>query len=243
MINCLKLSLRQSRTATDFCETFGSPFFINNLRNYSLFGENMSLYGRTDSNANVTKAGRGIAASSQAKEVLYIDETEAALEQNKERGLNAPGWWSYFTYTDTEGNTRYKAEHMVFIAGGEANADETQSDDSIASDVLASVTIQTQPADKTGLSDPATTNIIVTISTSPGGPGTFQWQKQSATETRWTNVTSGGVYNVADGSTDSTLFLTGIDKATFDGYKFRVKVTSPLGAPEVISDTATLTFA
>ena len=40
----------------------------------------MSLYGRTDSNANKTKAGVGIAATSQAKTVLYIDETEAALE-------------------------------------------------------------------------------------------------------------------------------------------------------------------
>ena len=56
----------------------------------------MSLYGRTDSNANVTKAGRGIAASAQAKQVIFVDETDAQLEANKERGLNAPGWWSYF---------------------------------------------------------------------------------------------------------------------------------------------------
>ena len=38
----------------------------------------MSLYGRTDSNANKTKAGVGIGASSQAKQIIYIDETEAA---------------------------------------------------------------------------------------------------------------------------------------------------------------------
>ena len=48
----------------------------------------MSLYGRTDSNANKTKAGVGIAATSQSKTTLYIDETEAALEANKERGLS-----------------------------------------------------------------------------------------------------------------------------------------------------------
>ena len=203
----------------------------------------MSLYGRTDSNANVTKAGRGIAATSQAKQVLYIDETEAALEQNKERGLNAPGWWSYFTYTDASGATRHKAEQMVFIAGGDTNANETQLDDAIASDVTSSVTIQLQPASQTGLSDPANVSIPVTISTSPGGSGVYQWQRQTATGTRWTNVTAGGVYAVADGNLDTTLVLTGIDKATFDGYKFRVKITSSLGAPEVISDTATLTFA
>ena len=65
----------------------------------------MSLYGKTDSAANVTKAGRGVSPSSQAKQILFIDDTEAALAENKARGLNAPGWWSYFTYTDGAGNT------------------------------------------------------------------------------------------------------------------------------------------
>ena len=50
----------------------------------------MSLYGRTDSNANKTKAGIGVAASSQAKTIVFVDETEAALAQNKSRGINAP---------------------------------------------------------------------------------------------------------------------------------------------------------
>jgi hypothetical protein len=203
----------------------------------------MSLYGRTDSNANVTKAGRGIAATSQAKQVIFVDETEAALEQNKERGLNSPGWWSYFTYTDASGATRHKAEHLVTMANPDLNTNETQADDVIASDVTSSVTIQLQPANQTGLTDPATVNIPVIISTSPGGAGIYQWQKQTPTGTRWTNVTAGGVYATTDGNTDTTLILTGIDKATFDGYKFRVKITSELGAPEVISDTATLTFA
>ena len=58
----------------------------------------MSLYGSDDSNANKTKAGIGVATDSQTKTIVYIDETEAALAQNKNRGLNAPGWWSYFTY-------------------------------------------------------------------------------------------------------------------------------------------------
>ena len=94
----------------------------------------MSLYGKDDSNANKAKAGRGIAPSSQAKQTIFIDDTEAALAENKARGLNAPGWWSYYTFTDCEGNTRHKAEHLVTIAGPEANADETQTDDSVAAD-------------------------------------------------------------------------------------------------------------
>ena len=106
----------------------------------------MSLYGSTDSNANKTKAGVGVATSSQAKTIVYIDETEAALAQNKNRGLNAPGWWSYFTYNDAAGNPRHKAEQVVFIAGGEANSGETQSDDTLAGDFASTVSISTQPA-------------------------------------------------------------------------------------------------
>tara|TARA_B100000963_G_scaffold339042_1_gene336455 strand:+ start:182 stop:469 length:288 start_codon:yes stop_codon:yes gene_type:complete len=94
----------------------------------------MSLYGRTDSNANVAKAGRGIAASSQSKTVVFVDDTEAALAANKARGINAPGWWSYFTYTDAGGATRHKAEHLVTIANPDLNANETQDDDTIAAD-------------------------------------------------------------------------------------------------------------
>ena len=100
----------------------------------------MSLYGSTDSNANKTKAGIGVAADSQTKTIVYIDETEAALAQNKNRGLNAPGWWSYFTYNDAAGNPRHKAEQVVFIAGGEANSGETQADDTLAGDFISTVT-------------------------------------------------------------------------------------------------------
>ena len=48
----------------------------------------MSLYGNDDSNANKTKAGIGIGGSSQAKTVVFIDDTEAQLKSNKDRGLN-----------------------------------------------------------------------------------------------------------------------------------------------------------
>ena len=106
----------------------------------------MSLYGSDDSNTNKTKAGKGVVTDSQTKTIVYIDETEAQLAQNKNRGLNAPGWWSYFTYNDSAGNPRHKAEQMVFIAGGEANSGETQSDDTLAGDFASTVSISTQPA-------------------------------------------------------------------------------------------------
>ena len=39
----------------------------------------MSLYGKDDSNANKTKAGIGVAASSNTKTIVFIDDTEAQL--------------------------------------------------------------------------------------------------------------------------------------------------------------------
>ena len=192
----------------------------------------MSLYGRTDSNANKTKAGVGIAASAQAKTVLYIDETEAALEANKERGLNAPGWWSYFTYTDSSGATRHKAEQLVFIAGGDTNANETQADDAQAADVAVVITINTQPADTSVAVGAALQLTLAAIATPPGDASvlTYQWQKKSGN--RWNNVS---------GATSTTFDVASY--AATDAGSYRVKINSSNGAKEVISATAVVTTA
>ena len=100
----------------------------------------MSLYGKDDSNANKAKAGIGVATSSQAKTIVFIDDTEAQLAENKARGVSSPGWHSFYTYTDCHGKTRYKSELLVSIAGPEANASETQSDDTIGADITSVIT-------------------------------------------------------------------------------------------------------
>ena len=190
----------------------------------------MSLYGRTDSNANKTKAGVGIAASSQAKTTIYIDETEAALEANKERGLNAPGWWSYYTYTDSSGATRHKAEQLVFIAGGDTNANETQADDAQAADVAVLITINTQPANTAVAVGAALQLTLAAIATPPGDASvlTYQWQKKSGN--RWANVS---------GATGTTFDVASY--AATDAGSYRVKINSSTGAKEVISATAVVT--
>ena len=190
----------------------------------------MSLYGRTDSNANKTKAGVGIAASAQAKTTIYIDETEAALEANKERGLNAPGWWSYYTYTDSSGATRHKAEQLVFIAGGDTNANETQADDAQAADVAVLITINTQPADTAVAVGAALQLTLAAIATPPGDASvlTYQWQKKSGN--RWANVS---------GATGTTFDVASY--AATDAGSYRVKINSSTGAKEVISATAVVT--
>ena len=178
------------------------------------------------------KAGRGIAPSSQAKQTIFIDDTEAALAENKARGLNAPGWWSYYTFTDCEGNTRHKAEHLVTIAGPEANADETQADDSVAADESVLITINTQPATQAvAVGDPLSLAVDA-IATPPGDASvlTYQWQKLSANN-RWTNI----------GANQPTYDVD--PYAVENAGSYRVKITSTNGAAEVISATAVVTTA
>jgi hypothetical protein len=200
----------------------------------------MSLYGRTDSNANKTKVERTIAASAQAKTIVFVDETEARLNENRTRGIDGPGWWSYFTYTDAAGNTRHKAEKLVALGNPDTNANETQADDTIAADVASAVTINVAYPQNATTSSGGATFTVNGQTTTTGTPGTlaYQWQVQTTTGTRWTNLTNTGIYT---GSTTHTLTLTGATSAV-TGYKYRVKITSAGGTEEVISRTATLTF-
>jgi hypothetical protein len=208
----------------------------------------MSLYGKTDTTANQNKAKNavGIKASdtigggpnSVTKTFVYVDDTEAALHENKTRGIDGPGWWAYSTYTTASGATKHRAEKLVCFSGGESNANESLADDTIAADVASAVTITGQPANATTSSGGAT--FTVTTSTT-GTPGTltYQWQRQTATGTTWANVTNTGIYT---GTTTATLTLTGATNAV-DGYKYRVKINSTGGTEEVISNgAATLTF-
>lgn len=204
----------------------------------------MSLYGRTDSSANQAKVATTIAASSQAKTIVFVDETEAQLNENRVRGIDGPGWWSYFTYTDSDGNTRHKSEKLMALADADTNANETQSDDAIAADAASAVTITGQPANITGAATPYTNATAFTVTTSTTGtPGTliYQWQYQTASQTtKWTNLTDAAPFG---GTSTNVLAITAAAKATYDGYKFRVKITSAGGTEEVISNTASLTYA
>ena len=202
----------------------------------------MSLYGADDSNTNKTKAGIGIAGSSQSKTVVFIDDTEAQLKSNKDRGLNAPGWWSYFTYTDSHGLTRHKAEQLVYIAKPEANASETQADDTAAADVLETITITGQPANSTSSSEAGT--FAVTVSVDQSGTPAYQWQRQTASGNRWTNITANLDTGITYANfTTATLGYSSYGDDSLDGYKYRCKVTTSKGATEVTTNgAATLTY-
>ena len=187
----------------------------------------MSLYGRTDSVGNQTKASIGVAASSQEKTIVFVDDTEAALEENKGRGINQPGWWSYYTYTDCEGNTRHKAECLITLADPEANADETLSDDTIAADVASAITISGQPSNQSTRT-PAGAILTVTragTATGAGGPYTI------------TNATAGvTVSNVSGGAAPSGTWSLSVAKS---GATYNVTVVTG-GAGFAATDTITI---
>ena len=82
-----------------------------------------------------------------ARRSIYIDDVEATLAVNRERGLTAPGWWEYFTYTDSSGNTRHKAQHLVAFKDAPVNAADL--DDNVAADLASTITISGQPVDAT----------------------------------------------------------------------------------------------
>jgi len=204
----------------------------------------MSLYGRTDSNANKTQAGlaRGNGSGSVSETIVFVDAAEAVLNENKTRGITGPGWWAYKTYTDGAGNTRHKAECLAFISNPDGT--ETQADDTIAADVASAVTITAQPAASTSSSGAGTFTLTTTTTGTPGALA-YQWQRQTAAATtRWVNIaadTDTGV-TYADFTT-ATLAYSSLGDDSLDGYKYRVKITSAGGTEEVISDgAATLTF-
>jgi hypothetical protein len=202
----------------------------------------MSLYGKTDSAANLAKAGRGVAASSQAKTIVFVDNKEAALAENKARGINAPGWWSYFTYTDGEGNVRHKAEMLVTIAGPDTNANETQSDDAIAAD--RTMVVANSPQDVTvAAGQPA--QFVVAAATEPDSVAvSFHWEVSTDGGANWTSLNSGqatGGGGTTYGSTlGSTLDInnTGLG---MDGYQYRCALTAAGVSATTFSDAATLT--
>lgn len=225
----------------------------------------MTLYSRAETNAQSLKVlntteknsvdkydwdntlitdGDSIVAGAQgyataARRSVYIDEVEATLKENRERGLNAPGWWEYMTYTDGSGATRHKAQHLVSM--GSAPANTADLDDNIAADVASAITVGTL-ADVSVEEGNIVTFDAASVSTTTSGTLVYVWQRRTSSTGRWANVTAsldGGIYDTT--STNGELTIEALD-VTLDlnGYEFRVKVTNTVGGEEVVSNVAEL---
>jgi hypothetical protein len=110
----------------------------------------------------------------------------------------------------------FEAAETITILGSTIGGVDTTDDVTLTVDTVgtAAATFSVTAADAPDLGD-----II------------YQWQSQTASGTRWTNVS---------GATSASLALTGLTTAD-SGRKYRVKLTSTAGAEEVISDVSTLT--
>lgn len=180
-------------------------------------------------------------------ELVFVDTTEAALAENKSRGITGPGWWQYRTFTDHNGNTRHKTECLAVVhSASGASGDDT--DDTVVADAVSAVTISSQPANSTSSSG-AGTFAVGTATTGTPGTLAFKWQRQTANATtRWVDIV-GGAGGLDTGITyadftTATLAYSALGGDTLDGYKYRVKITSAGGTEEIISNgVATLTFS
>ena len=117
------------------------------------------------------------------------------------------------------------------------------ADDTLAADVLETITVGTQPANSTSSSGAGT--FVAAFTVDQSGTKSFKWQRQTANATtRWVDIaanTDTGI-TYADFTT-ATLAYSGLGGATLDGQNYRVKITSANGTEEVISNGAgTLTF-
>lgn len=130
---------------------------------------------------------------------IFVDNTEAELEENKIRGLKWPGWWLYRTYVDGDGNTRHKAECIAFVNQTAANAGDFDSDNP-AADVASAITISVQPTAQSA-STPAG-GILTVTSAGTAAAGTASYTgvtgaaSASGTAATFTVARAGGVYTV-----------------------------------------------
>ncbi len=186
----------------------------------------MPLWGNTDANGSKPK----FLTTAEAAKTVFVSVEEALLKTNKDKGIVGAGWWLLDEYTDSNGETRYKAEHLVAISVANATSGDA-ADDAKVSDVEVTITIGTQPTAQTAVDGAATFSVTATVTT---GALTYQWQKKESGATRWANVS---------GATSASLALTGLTSGADNGDQYRVVLGSDSGAKKVNSDAATLTVA
>lgn len=184
----------------------------------------MPLWGKTDASGSKPK----YLSSADAANAVFVSAEEAVLKTNKDKGILGAGWWLVKEFTDADGKTRYKSEHLVAMTVANATSGDAADDTKVA-DVNVTITISAQPAAQTTVAGAATFTVTASAST---GNATYQWQKKLAGAARWVNVS---------GATTDTLALTGQTSAA-NGDQYRVVVGSDSGAVKVTSDAAALTF-
>ena len=176
-------------------------------------------------------------------DLVFVDTTEQDIASNKSRGITGPGWWQYQTYVTHNGDTRHKAEYIAPAKATAGNAGDF-TDDTVAADVLETITVGTQPANSTSSSGAGTFVAAATVDQS--GTITYQWQRQTASATtRWVNISAADLdtgITYANWTT-ATLAYSALGDDSLDGYKYRCVINTSKGAvTKRTNGAATLTF-
>lgn len=188
----------------------------------------MALWGKTDAEASKPKY---LTTAEKAKTV-FVSTEEAVLKTNKDKGILGAGWWLVNEYTDSSGETRYKAEHLVAMSIANAVSGDA-ADDAKVADVEVTIVITSQPSATVAFIDgqPLTLSVVATVTS---GSLTYQWQRKSATEgARWSNIS---------GATTAD-YTTAALSAANEGESYRVVVGSTSGAVKVTGDATVLEMA
>ena len=187
-------------------------------------------FGAGNATAAVAKHGNAFSTGQNTNQVvIFVSVDEAALDVNKQKGLNAPGWWLFRTYVDSSGTTRYKAEMLANITNTEATDNTVTSDDAIAADIASTVTVGTHPTAQLVANGEATFTAAAT--SAPSGTVLYQWQKKPVGG-RWANVSGK--------TTASAVFADLV--AADNGNLYRAVVGNDIGALKVYSNSALLTY-
>lgn len=161
---------------------------------------------------------------------FFVDETEAKLAANHNKGISGAGWWDIKEYKDSAGASRTKCLLLVAMTTANATSGDA-ADNALVASVEALVTITVQPTTQAITAGAATLSVTATVA--PSGTVTYQWQKAlAANNTKFTNVAA---------ATSSSLALTG-QLAAAAGDRYRVVVSSDSGAVKVNSNAVALTF-
>lgn len=182
----------------------------------------MPLWGKTDASGSKPK----YLSTADAAKAVFVSQEEALLGTNKAKGLTGAGWWLVNEYKDSDGNTRYKSEHLVAMTVANATSGDA-ADDAIVSDVEVTITINTQP-DPTAYYYNEALTLTVDASVTSGNL-TYQWQKKANTEgARWANIS---------GATSAS-YTTPVLVEADNGTEYRVVLGSDSGAKKVTSEVA-----
>lgn len=183
----------------------------------------MALWGKTDTTASIPK----YLTDDEKANAVFVSAEEAALQTNKSKGILGAGWWILKESTGSNGEIRYKTEHLVAMSIANSISGDA-ADDAKVADVEVAAVITHQPAIDTEFTFNASTLTLVANATVNVGTLTYQWQKKEKTPgARWTNI-SGATNNMYD--------VVAPLSAANEGEEYRYILGSTSGAKKITSN-------